>query len=112
MTPESRAYCAKLVEDAVLGEIFTPIGLKPTVLFPGTNGGANWGGASWDPETHTLYVNSMDVGMLFHMVKRPEGSQIPYRPLELGHEQRTLLGSESIPVPETAMGISDGHRPG
>ena len=38
------------------------------MLFPGTNGGANWGGASFDPETHTLYVNSMDVGMLYHMV--------------------------------------------
>jgi quinoprotein glucose dehydrogenase len=79
VTPESRAYCSKLVQDAVFGNIFTPIGLKPTVLFPGTNGGANWGGASYDPETRTLYVNSMDVGMLFRMVKRPEGSVIPFR---------------------------------
>ena len=81
VTPESRAYCAKLLDSAVLGSLYTPIGLKPTVLFPGTNGGANWGGASWDPETHTLYVNSMDAGMMFHMVKRPEGAQIPYRPV-------------------------------
>ena len=79
VTPESRAYCSKLVQGAVFGNIFTPIGLKPTVLFPGTNGGANWGGASYDPETRTLYVNSMDVGMLFRMVKRPEGSVIPFR---------------------------------
>jgi len=40
---------------------------------------ANWGGPSYDSETHTLYVNSMDVGMLFRMVKRPEGSLVPYR---------------------------------
>lgn len=80
VTPESRAYCGKLIEGATFGSIFTPIGSKPTVLFPGTNGGANWGGASYDPETHTLYVNSMDVGMLFRMVKRPEGSLIPFRP--------------------------------
>jgi hypothetical protein len=79
VTPESRAYCSKLIQGAVFGDIFTPIGLKPTVLFPGTNGGANWGGASFDPETHTLYVNSMDVGSLYHMVKRPGGSEIPYR---------------------------------
>jgi glucose dehydrogenase len=79
VTPESRAYCANLVEGAVFGQIFTPIGLKPTVLFPGTNGGANWGGGSFDPETRTLYVNSMDVGMLYHMVKRPDDSEIPYR---------------------------------
>ena len=79
VTPESRAYCSKLIEGAVFRPIYTPVGLKPTVLFPGTNGGANWGGASFDPETRTLYVNSMDVGMLVRMVKRPDGSEIPYR---------------------------------
>jgi glucose dehydrogenase len=79
VTPESRAYCAKLMEGAVTADIFTPVGLKPTVLFPGTNGGANWGGASYDPETRTLYVNSMDVGMLYRMTPRPEGSIIPFR---------------------------------
>ncbi|MGH9720439.1 MAG: pyrroloquinoline quinone-dependent dehydrogenase [Bryobacteraceae bacterium] len=79
VTPESRAFCAKLIEGAVFGSLYTPIGLKPTVLFPGTNGGPNWGGASFDPETRTLYVNSMDVGMMYRMIKRPEGSEIPYR---------------------------------
>ena len=79
VTPESRAYCKKLIEGAVLGDLFTPIGMKPTVLFPGTNGGANWGGASYDPETHTLYVNSMDVGMLYHQEKRPTEAVIPFR---------------------------------
>jgi quinoprotein glucose dehydrogenase len=80
VSPESRSYCEKQIEGAVFAEPFTPIGFKPTILFPGTNGGTNWGGASYDPETHTLYVNSQDVGMIRHMVKRPEGSQIPYRP--------------------------------
>ncbi|MCC6367470.1 MAG: pyrroloquinoline quinone-dependent dehydrogenase [Bryobacterales bacterium] len=77
--PESRAFCAELIEGAEFGQLFTPASEKPTVLFPGTNGGANWGGASYDPETRTLYVNSQDNGMLVRMVKRPEGSAIPYR---------------------------------
>ncbi|MGH9663709.1 MAG: PQQ-binding-like beta-propeller repeat protein, partial [Bryobacteraceae bacterium] len=75
VTPESRAYCEQLIAGASFGKIFTPNGPAPTVIFPGTNGGANWGGASYDPETHTIYVNSMDVGMLYHMVKRPAGSK-------------------------------------
>ena len=79
VTPESRAYCEKLIEDAVFGGLYTPIGLKTTILFPGTNGGTNWGGASFDPETHTLYVNSMDAGMALRMERRPDGSIIPYR---------------------------------
>lgn len=84
VTPESRAYCAKLIEGAVFGELFTPTGFEPTVLFPGTNGGANWGGASFDPETHTLYVNSMDVGMITRFVKAPAGSKAPYRTRSVG----------------------------
>lgn len=79
VTPETRAFCEKLIEGAVFGDLYTPIGEKPTVLFPGTNGGTNWGGASFDPETRTLYVNSHDNGMVFRMVKRPEGSLLPYR---------------------------------
>jgi quinoprotein glucose dehydrogenase len=79
VTPESRAECAKLLEGAVTGPMFRPIGVRPTVMFPGTNGGANWGGASFDPATATLYVNSMDVGALFRAVKRPEGAVVPYR---------------------------------
>ncbi len=79
VTPESRAYCAKLLEGAVIGNIFTPIGLQTTILFPGTNGGANWGGASFDPATDTLYVNSMDVGMVYRLTATRPGSAMPYR---------------------------------
>jgi len=79
VTPESRAFCAEIIKDAVFGDLYTPIRLKKTILFPSTNGGANWGGGSFDPETQTLYVNSMEIGMVYQMVKRPEGSQIAYR---------------------------------
>jgi glucose dehydrogenase len=105
VTPESHAYCAKLVEGAVLGAIFTPIGLKPTVVFPGTNGGANWGGASFDPETHTLYVNSMDVGMLYRMVKRPGGSTIPYRPQGSGTPNSRFWDTDLLPCQKPPWGF-------
>jgi quinoprotein glucose dehydrogenase len=84
VTPESRAYCAKLIENATAGQLYQPLGLQPTLLFPGTDGGANWGGASFDPQTRTLYVNSMDVGRLVQMEKRPAGSEIPYRSRSMG----------------------------
>jgi quinoprotein glucose dehydrogenase len=76
---ETRDFCAGIAKDVVFGSLYTPIGLQPTVLFPGTNGGTNWGGASFDPESRTLYVNSMDVGMLFRQEQRPEGSLVAYR---------------------------------
>jgi glucose dehydrogenase len=80
VTPESRAACMEMIRGAEMAaDLYNPITEKPTVMFPGTNGGANWGGGSFDPDTGTLYVNSMDVGALIRMVKRPDGSEIPYR---------------------------------
>ena len=105
VTPESRAFCSKLIQGAVFAPIFTPVGLKPTVLFPGTNGGTNWGGASFDPETRTLYVNSMDVGMLYHMVKRPEGSEIPYRPQGSGSPNSRFWDADLNPCQRPPWGF-------
>jgi quinoprotein glucose dehydrogenase len=34
---------------------------KPTVIFPGFDGGAEWGGSALDPNTGVLYVNSNDI---------------------------------------------------
>lgn len=80
VTPESRAECMAMIKDAVVdAHLFDPLTEKTTVMFPGTNGGSNWGGGSFDPSTATLYVNSMDVAGFLRLVKRPEGSLIPYR---------------------------------
>ena len=58
--------------------IYDPLGEENQALFPGLNGGANYGGASFDPTTGLLFVNTMDVGGLFRMSKRREGAAIPY----------------------------------
>jgi quinoprotein glucose dehydrogenase len=79
VTPESRAECEELLKGAVTGPMFRPVGLEWTVTFPGTNGGANWGGASYDASSGLLFVNSKDNGSMRRMVKRPEGAQIPYQ---------------------------------
>lgn len=40
------------------GPAFNPPSLEGTVVIPGYHGGANWSGASFDPTTNILYVNS------------------------------------------------------
>lgn len=41
---------------------FAPLSVgKDTVIFPGYDGGAEWGGSAFDPETGLLYVNANDV---------------------------------------------------
>ena len=80
VTPESRAECLEMTKDAIIDRpLYRAIRRKLTVMFPGTNGGPNWGGASFDASRQVLYVNSMDVGAFTRIVPRPEGSKVPFR---------------------------------
>jgi quinoprotein glucose dehydrogenase len=56
-----------------VGPLFTPPNTKGLIVTPGEGGGANWGGASYDPNTQTLYVNGF--GPLSHLVRLQEGSE-------------------------------------
>ena len=54
-----------------MGPIFTPPDTSGVVQFPGTRGGAEWGGASFDPETGVLYVNANEIPLLIKMKPIP-----------------------------------------
>jgi quinoprotein glucose dehydrogenase len=61
-TPEAHAWA--LAEFAKLrsGGQFLPFTVgKETVIFPGYDGGAEWGGQAFDPETGIFYVNANDL---------------------------------------------------
>jgi quinoprotein glucose dehydrogenase len=42
------------------GGQFIPPSIQGTVFFPGSNGGGEWGGPAFDPDTGLLYVNSRE----------------------------------------------------
>jgi quinoprotein glucose dehydrogenase len=60
------------------GPAFNPPSLAGTVAVPGFHGGANWSGASFDPTTGLLYVNSNNVPNIITLVKAPVGSTPRY----------------------------------
>jgi quinoprotein glucose dehydrogenase len=43
------------------GNVFEPISKEGTIVFPGLDGGAEWGGAGFDPETGLLFVNANEI---------------------------------------------------
>ena len=57
-TPELRARALDAVKPYRLGPLFEPPSPEGTLQVPGWGGGANWGGAGFDPETGYLYVSS------------------------------------------------------
>ena len=58
LTPEIRALALEQMKKYRLGPIFTPPSLRGTLMRPANTGGANWGGAAFDPETGMLYVKT------------------------------------------------------
>jgi quinoprotein glucose dehydrogenase len=58
-TPELRSRARKQLQTFEHGPLFTPLTLaRGNLLMPGIAGGANWGGAGFDPDTGVLYVPS------------------------------------------------------
>ena len=54
--------------------LFNPPSLKGNIIFPGYDGGAEWGGPAFDPETGLLYVNTIEMAWLLKMIPRDDRS--------------------------------------
>ncbi len=68
-TPELKQAALEVFKQFDTGPLFTPPSEKGTIVNPGWAGGANWAGASFDPETGTLYVPSMTSPIVVQLVK-------------------------------------------
>lgn len=68
LKPEWEADIRSQLNGAIYGNTWAPPHPeKPIVLFPGMDGGGEWGGASFDPETQTLYVNANQIPWIIGM---------------------------------------------
>lgn len=56
------------------GAMFTPPGKEGSWIFPGFDGGGEWGGSAVDPETGILYVNSSELPWSLTMIDVPRKS--------------------------------------
>jgi quinoprotein glucose dehydrogenase len=74
LTPELKAQAQAEMKRYRLGALYTPPSLQGTLMRPGIIGGANWGGASFDPENGRLYVKTSNVPNLLRIV-RPDKSE-------------------------------------
>ena len=102
-TPELKAEALKIVSEYKYGPVYTPPvlkgspeGPKGTILMPGTNGGADWGGASFDKETGILYVPSAHLPTIIALGKseHPE-STLPY----VKQTEPRFTGPQGLPDP-------------
>jgi len=66
-TPE--AHAAVLAEFRKRSKgFFAPPSFEGTIVFPGFDGGGEWGGAAYDPDSALLYVNSNEMPWIIRLV--------------------------------------------
>ncbi len=69
-TPAAHKAVVERLRTLRNGGQFTPPSLAGTVIFPGFDGGGEWGGAAFDPATGLLYVNSNEMPWVLRLLPR------------------------------------------
>jgi len=73
-TPEAHDWAVKEFRTFISDGQFVPLSVgKQTVVFPGFDGGAEWGGPAIDPATNVLYVNATEMAWTGGLVPAVEG---------------------------------------
>lgn len=68
ISPEAHDYVKAIWQKTKTGQRFIPPSKQGTIIFPGFDGGAEWGGASFDKETGILYVNANEMPWILTMI--------------------------------------------
>jgi quinoprotein glucose dehydrogenase len=116
-TPELRKRAIAQLEPFERGPLFTPPSEKGTLVLPGVLGGANWGGAAFDPDTGVLYVPSRTTPNVMKMTATdPKTTNLRYRMSGAGANAASSLTIDGLPLSKppyarlTALDLNKGER--
>jgi quinoprotein glucose dehydrogenase len=68
LSPEETADVKTKLAGYHTGRMFMPESKAGTIIFPGFDGGAEWGGPAVDPDDATLYVNANEMAWILQMI--------------------------------------------
>ena len=68
LSDSSKAEVLKRLKGYRYGNMFLPPGKIPSLIFPGFDGGAEWGGPAYDPTTNILYINANEMAWVMTMI--------------------------------------------
>jgi quinoprotein glucose dehydrogenase len=84
ISPFDQLWCRiKFKESRYEGE-FTPVGLTPTIIYPGYLGGSEWAGVGVDPERRLMALNVNHFAMYDQMIPRAEADRRGVKPFKAG----------------------------
>ena len=99
-TPQAHDTALKVFRNYSTPDPFSPPSTKGRIVYPGVDGGGEYGGPAFDPETGLLYVNSNEMAWLIKMVPRDDKSVF-------GAACAQCHGATNSPVAPTLTGVGN-----
>ena len=72
ISSEAQEYVLDILSRTRYGHRFLPPTEQGGIVFPGFDGGGEWGGAAFNPQTKTLFVNANEIPWIMTMVEVKE----------------------------------------
>ena len=106
-TPEAQRIVGERLARMRSDGQFVPFSLEGTIVFPGFDGGGEWGGAAVDPDTGIMYVNGNDIPWIGAIVQVDPGAS---RAAAAGHRlyAQHCLQCHGIDRSGDSMGVFPG----
>ncbi len=77
LSDSSKAEVLRRLKTYRYGSMFLPPGKKPSVILPGFDGGAEWGGPAYDPTTGIIYINANEMAWIMTIEATQKAPQSP-----------------------------------
>ena len=104
-TRTAEAHAAVLAQFRKMSKgFFAPPSREGTIVFPGFDGGAEWGGAAFDPDTALLYVNANEMPWIVRLIPNNDTSLYNSKCATCHRENR-----EGSPQAPSLVNIGERH---
>jgi quinoprotein glucose dehydrogenase len=102
MTAFDQLWCRIKFREARYDGEFTPIGLEPTIVYPGYLGGSEWAGVAVDPVHQLMVLNVNHFAMYNRMITRVQADKEGIRAYRVGGPP---IGKEDAPQMGTPYAV-------
>jgi len=104
VTLETKRYCTEFFHSLQHRGMYTPYGLRMTLVVPGTLGGGNWSSGSYDAASGLLFVNANELGAIGELEPQAEGAPEKYRRNSKGGEYARFWDEHEWPCQKPPWG--------
>jgi glucose dehydrogenase len=77
ISAEAEKYCTELFDKSVNMGPYTPYGMLPSLVFPGSEGGGGWGGVATNPDLGLVFVNTRHLGVIAQLQSSVSSGVLP-----------------------------------